>query len=133
AILAWSITGGLTCREVKDRVRDLDRSAFDAKDSYFARILGGGLDTEAVERSPLLAAMMRAGLGEIADLEVDEWLRDSSGAPPDVRVLAGVPVGDGVLGPGEPGWTGSRSPLDRVWTNSGILTFHRLGEMVATS
>ena len=59
--------------------------------SYFSRVLGGGLPPSSSERSPLLTGMRRAGLGFVSDLEVDGWLRDASGAPTTVRVLAGDP------------------------------------------
>jgi hypothetical protein len=92
AILAWAVVGGQSCTEVKDKVRDLGSSAYTATDGYFTRAVGGGLSAEAVERSPLLSGMQRAGLGDVSDLEVDGWLRDTTGAPRSVRGLAGDPA-----------------------------------------
>jgi hypothetical protein len=136
AILAWALTGGLSCREVKRKVRDQGAAAFTAQEGYFALALGHGLPLQSEERSPLLMGMLSAGLGEVADLEVDEWLRDSSGAPSAVQALAGAPGFRGEEDEDtEPGGSlaDSRSPLDRVRTQVGVMTFHRLGEMVSTS
>jgi hypothetical protein len=138
AILSWAIVGGETCGRVKDQNRDLGQTAFTASTGYFARVLGGGLNADAVERSPLLAGIRRSGLGDVSDLEVDGWLRDTSGAPHEVRVLAGDPAahpGAANAERGDPrqrGLAGSQSPLDRVRTKQGPMTFHDLGEMVST-
>lgn len=142
AILAWAIVGASSCQQVKDSARDNARQAFTAEDSYFARVLGHGLPLEAIERSPLLAGMRASGLGEVADLQVDEWLRDTTNAPPSVRDLAGAPAvadpadddgeSDGERRGADP-LAGSRSPHDRVRTAVGTMTFHSLGETVATS
>ena len=136
AILAWALTGGLSCQEVKRRVRDQGTAAFTAEEGYIALALGHGLPLQSEERSPLLMGMLSAGLGEVADLEVDEWLRDSSGAPSTVQALSGAPGFRGEEDEdAEPGGSlaDSRSPLDRVRTQVGVMTFHRLGEMVSTS
>ena len=139
AILSWAAVGGRSCSEVKDKFRDLGRDAFTATDAYFTRVVGGGLSEEVVERSPLLTGMRSAGLGEVSDLQIDGWLRDSTGAPAAVRELAGDPALR--LSPAEdegdrPGprsaLAGSRSPLDRIRTMQGAMTFHALGEMVST-
>jgi hypothetical protein len=132
AILAWSIVGTHTCASVRSAVRDQDRAAFTAEHGYFSRVLGAGLTDEEIERSPLLAGMRRAGLGSVSDLQIDEWLRDTSGAPPAIRELAGAsesaePLSDTAS------LVESRSPLDRVRTTVGTMTFHGLGEMVSTS
>jgi hypothetical protein len=135
AILSWSIVGNQTCESVKRGNRDLGKSAFVATDSYYNRVLGGGLTAATAERSPLLTAMRRAGLGAVSDLEVDGWLRDASGAPPRIRQIAGDPsvTQPHLAGPGRlPPLTGSVSPLDRVRTNQGVMTFYALGEMVST-
>lgn len=135
AILAWAIVGPHTCTSVKEGVRDLALDAFTASSGYYTRVVGGGLTAEAVERSPLLSGMRRAGLGDVSDLEADGWLRDTSGAPPAVRVLAGDPAvlpGGPNAGRRHAGLTGSVSPLDRVRTKQGAMTFHALGEMVST-
>lgn len=139
AILSWALVGNMTCQEVKGKVRDLGRTAFTASDGYFARVLGGGLTAEAVERSPLLAGMRRAALGDVSDLEVDGWLRDTTGAPQAVRALAGDPQllppereEAAPLSGRRPALAGSRSPLDRVRTKQGPMTFQALGEMVST-
>jgi hypothetical protein len=135
AILSWAIIGNQSCMAVKHRNRDLGNSAFIAADSYFNRILGGGLRPETAERSPLLTGMRRAGLGSVSDLEVDGWLRDASGAPRRVREIAGDPAVTRpyLVTPGRmPGLTGSLCPLDRIRTNQGAMTFYALGEMVST-
>lgn len=134
AILSWAIVGPHSCERVKGDRRDLGASAYTANDGYFARVLGGGLAPEASERSPLLTGMLRSGLGEVSDLEVDGWLRDPLGAPDEVRRIAGDPV---VTRPAEQekafgGLAGSVSPLDRVRTAQGEMTFYALGEMVST-
>ena len=83
--------------------------------------------------------MRDSGLGEVSDLEVDGWLRDTGGAPFAVRALAGDPAA--LPSPPEPVATedlragalaGTRSPLDRVRTKQRVMTFHALGEMVST-
>lgn len=135
AILAWAIVGPYSCATVKRDVRDRDKDAFTASSGYYTRVVGGGLAAEAVERSPLLSGMRRAGLGDVSDLEADGWLRDTSGAPHAVRVLAGDPAllpGGPRSGGRQPGLAGSSSPLDRVRTKQGAMTFHALGEMVST-
>lgn len=135
AMLSWAIVGNYSCTAVKHRNRDLGNSAFTATDSYYNRVLGGGLRPGTAERSPLLTGMRRAGLGVVSDLEVDGWLRDASGAPRKVREIAGDPAAtrpDLVLPGRLPGLTGSISPLDRVRTNQGVMTFYALGEMVST-
>lgn len=135
AILSWAVVGPHSCTRVKKDNRDRGSSAFTAADGYFGRVLGGGLPASAAERSPLLTGMRRSGLGSVSDLEVDGWLRDASGAPEGVRRIAGDPhvtrpesAGAGRL----PGLAGSESPLDRVRTAQGELTFYALGEMVST-
>lgn len=135
AILAWAIVGPDSCSAVQ-RERDRGKEAYTASSAYYTRLVGGGLTAEAVERSPLLAGMRRAGLGDVSDLEADGWLRDTAGAAHPVRVLAGDPA---VLASGaesdsgrQHGLAGSRSPLDRVRTKQGAMTFHALGEMVST-
>jgi hypothetical protein len=138
AILAWAAVGGRSCPEVKDKFRDLGRHAFTATDAYFTRVLGGGLPPDVAERSPLLVGIRAARLGELSDLQIDGWLRDSSGAPPAVRALAGDPMASAASedrdeGPTSAGGlSGSRSPLDRVRTKQGAMTFQALGEMVST-
>ena len=131
AILAWAIVGGASCHDVKEKARDQGGAAFTAEDSYFARALGHGLSLEAIERSPLLAGMRGSGAGEVSDLEVDEWLRDTAGAPGPIRALAGTP-NDEMDDETDP-LAGSRSLHDRVRTEVGTMTFHSLGETIATS
>jgi hypothetical protein len=135
AVLSWAIVGGQDCKSVKNAVRDRGPSAHHAVHSYFSRVLGGGLDIPSAERSPLLTGMRRAGLGFVSDLEVDGWLRDTNGAPPKVRELAGDPdvtrpqsEEQDKKGP----LAGSLSPLDRVFTTQKEMTFFALGEMVST-
>ncbi|MBY6682320.1 ATP-binding protein [Rhodococcus sp. BP-316] len=135
AILAWSIVGDRTCLEVRRNHRDRGASGATATDGYFTRVVGGGLDASVIERSPLLTGIRRSGLGHVSDLEVDGWLRDTSGSSLRVRSIAGDPAvtdasgADGLVS----GLTGSKSPLDRVRTAQGDMTFHALGEMVSTS
>jgi len=132
AILSWAIVGEDSCPSVKRSYRDLGLNSFTAAHGYFGRVLGGGLHG-AEERSPLLTAMRRSGLGEVSDLEVDGWLRDCSGAPHPVRRIAGDPT---VTQPDKAkprgGLAGTISPLDRVRTQQGEMTFYGLGEMVST-
>ncbi|WP_264012998.1 ATP-binding protein [[Mycobacterium] manitobense] len=135
AILSWAIVGDHACEEIRRATRDRGASAFIATDSYFNRVLGGGLPAGVAERSPLLTAIRRAGLGTVSDLEVDGWLRDASGAPEKIRRIAGDPsvTRPDLVAPGRlPGLVGSLSPLDRVRTNQGAMTFYALGEMVST-
>ena len=82
------------------------------------------------ERSPLLAGLNKCGLGDVSDLQVDGWLRDTNGAPHAVRIIAGNPdaTGTGSIG----ALAGTVSPLDRVRTKQHEMTFHALGEMVST-
>jgi hypothetical protein len=131
AILSWAIVGRETCSDVKKRYRDRGRSAFTASGGYFTRVVGGGLAADSAERSPLLAGIRRCGLGEVSDLQVDGWLRDTNSAPPTVQALAGVPEDDDGR-ERRAGLTGTRSPLDRVRTKQHEMTFHALGEMVST-
>ena len=139
AILSWAIVGDHSCEQVKAQNRALGSDAFTASSGYFTRAVGGGLSSEAVERSPLMAAMRDSGLGDVSDLEVDGWLRDTGGAPFNVRALAGDPTAlpsptepEATGGPGSDALAGSRSPLDRVRTKQRVMTFHALGEMVST-
>lgn len=134
AILSWAAVGGRTCHDVKNDFRDIGPEAFTATEAYYTRFVGGGLPDHVVERSPLLVGLRSAGLGEVSDLEIDGWLRDSTGAPQLIRELAGDPQlrssssGEG----GEAALDGTVSALDRVSTLQGAMTFHSLGEMVST-
>jgi hypothetical protein len=130
AILSWAVVGRETCSKVKQRNRDLGQAAFTATDGYFTRIVGGGMTGDDVERSPLLAGLCRCGLGDVSDLQVDGWLRDTNGAPPAVRIIAGNPDNTDSASTGA--LTGTVSPLDRVRTKQHEMTFHALGEMVST-
>lgn len=135
AILSWAVVGRHTCPKVKDDNRDRDQAAFTAEDGYFGRVLGGGLAPGGAERSPLLTGMRRAGLGQVSDLEVDGWLRDTGGAPRGVREIAGDPNVTHPKGTTEghqSGLAGSLSPLDRIKTKQHEMTFYALGEMVST-
>src|SRR5271165_2720886 len=67
AILSWAIVGDLSCKQVKAQNRALGSDAFTATCGYFTRVVGGGLSSEAVERSPLMAAMRESGLGDVSD------------------------------------------------------------------
>lgn len=134
AILSWAIVGTESCDRVKTGHRDRGSNAFTASSGYFSRALGGGMSADAAERSPLLAGLRRCGLGEVADLQVDGWLRDCNGAPEAVRMIAGAPE-DSAPPPEagrRSGLAGTRSPLDRVQTKQHEMTFHALGEMVST-
>lgn len=133
AILSWAVVGTESCSHVKERHRDLGQAAFTASDGYSTRILGGGMSPDAAERSPLLAGIRRSGLGDVSDLQVDGWLRDTDGAPDEVRRIAGEPDPAAPAAEGRrPGLAGTRSPLDRVKTKQHEMTFHALGEMVST-
>lgn len=131
AILSWALVGNDTCKDVRDGFRDRGKAASTAADAYFARVLGAGLAVEAAERSPLMTGLRNSGLGQVSDLQVDGWLRDSSGAPDAVQQLAGTPPADAGSTAGR-GLDGSRSPLDRVNTRQQQMTFHALGEMIST-
>ncbi|HEY5344276.1 MAG TPA: hypothetical protein VIJ66_11550 [Solirubrobacteraceae bacterium] len=130
AILAWALSGGKSCEQVKNDARDRGRDAHTAADGYFHRALGGGLKLESAERSPLLAGMRASGLGSTSDLQADEWLRDSQAAEPSVQLLAGAPSSDDEAATP---LRGSRSPFDRVSTGAGCMTFNTLGEALSTS
>lgn len=132
AILAWAVVGRESCDHVKKRNRDLGQVAFTATDGYFTRVVGGGMSDDAAERSPLLAGLRRCGLGDVSDLQVDGWLRDTNGAPAPVRVIAGDPGTSSSGSADQPGLAGSHSPLDRVRTKQHEMTFYALGEMVST-
>lgn len=139
AILSWAIVGDQTCEKVKAQNHALGSDAYTASSGYFTRVVGGGLSSEAVERSPLMAAMSESGLGFVSDLEVDGWLRDTGAAPFNVRALAGDPTARPSLpepeatgAPRPDALAGSQSPLDRVRTKQRVMTFHALGEMVST-
>jgi hypothetical protein len=118
SLIAWTVIGdrmdqnGLTCQKVKDRTRDLGEAAFDAKYGYFSLLFGSGLPFETVERSPLLNAIRSSGLGEISDLEADDWLRDPQ-------------LGSSTVS--------STDLSNRVLTTVGVLSFDRLGETLSTS
>jgi hypothetical protein len=133
AILSWAIVSDWTCDRVRKKARDQALSAFTAADAYFPRALGYGLSPETVERSPLLAGMRYARLGEISDLQVDEWLRDTTSAPAEIRRLAGAPELPVDPSQAENPLAGTRGSHDRVTTAEGTMTFHALGETVATS
>jgi hypothetical protein len=135
AILSWAVVGPHSCTRVKKDNRDRGTRAYVATDGYYGRVLGGGLDASTAERSALMAGIRSSGLGAVSDLEVDGWLRDASGAPPTVRRIAGDPHATrpdvDVTGRVSP-LAGSDSPLDRVRTAQGEMTFYALGEMVST-
>jgi len=143
ALLAYSIcgdssSGGGTavlwsCREARSQALNRGRSAFTASSGYYNLIFGEGLSREAKERSPLLDALDRLGAGRTADLEVDEWLRDVGRADPSVRALAGYAAPGSHDDGRDAGIGGSRSPLDRIRTAAGDMTFSRLGEIVSIS
>jgi hypothetical protein len=130
AILSWAVVGRETCSKVKERNRDLGQAAFTATDGYFTRVVGGGMTGDDAERSPLLAGLCRCGLGDVSDLQVDGWLRDTNGAPHAVQIIAGNPDATGSDSTGA--LAGTVSPLDRVRTKQHEMTFHALGEMVST-
>jgi len=140
ALLAWAVVGdanqasdtptGLTCEVVRDSTRDRGASAFTASTAYYNLLFGEGLPSETRERSPLLSAMERLGVGLVADLEVDEWLRDTGSSNGDIQRLAGRPS----AGTEERSFVaGSKGPLDRLRTTAGEMTYHRLGEIVSIS
>ncbi|WP_211214422.1 hypothetical protein [Actinomycetospora chiangmaiensis] len=135
AILSWAVVGGHTCHETKNRFRDIGPEAFTASEAYYTRLVGGGLPDHVLERSPLLVGLRSAGLGEVSDLEIDGWLRDSTGAPSLIRGLAGNPQVRARAADGDDqdvALAGTVSALDRVSTLQGAMTFHALGEMVST-
>lgn len=121
--------GMWTCSQVRGRAFDRGEKAFTASSAYFNLLFGAGLPAEVRERSPLMTALERLAAGRVADLQIDDWLRDSGGAGPEVKALAGAPRGVAT-----DGWLdGSAGPLDRVRTTAGEMTFHRLGELISIS
>lgn len=136
AILSWALVGDSSCEQVKAGFRDRGRPASTASEAYYARVLGSGLSPDAADRSPLMAGLRGSGLGQVSDLQVDGWLRDSSGAPEAVLALAGAPEAGAEDGEGSGparGLAGTWSPLDRVATRQQPMTFYALGEMISTS
>jgi hypothetical protein len=113
SILSHGITGGLDCAQVKSASQP-----FDAQYGYFNLLLGGGLSKERLERSTLIQAVRRAGLGSVSDVEVDGWLREAESAPPQVSAIA------------EPS---SPSAHALVKTSIGNMTFGQFGEMISVS
>lgn len=119
SLLAWAIVGdtadhsGLNCQKVKEKTRDLGESAFDAKHAYYSLLFGTGLSFETIERSPLLGVIKSSGIGDVSDLEVDEWLRDSS-------LIPETPVE-------------TRVHSNRVLTTVGVMSFETLGDNLSTS
>lgn len=112
AILANAITGGLSCHDVRNAER-----TFTATESYFNWFFGDNLEPSRRERSYLLQAIREVGVGEAADAEVDGWLRDAGTAPPEVREFA----------------TDRNSPLSRVRTRIGDMSFSEFGETITVS
>ena len=118
AVLAHSITGGLTCDEVVRRHEQRDDEAFSADDAYFNLFFGDDLSAARAERSPLLQGIRESGVGQAADLEVDSWLRDAGAAPREVREIA----------------AGVESPTHALLhTKVGPMSFDRLGETIGLS
>lgn len=113
SIVSMGVTGGLDCEAIAT-----SPTPFDATAGYFNWILGTALAPERVERSPLLQAMRESGLGAIADLEVDGWLRDSGDAPAIVSRLAAPSAPD---------------LHAELQTGIGRMTFARFGETITVS
>ncbi len=126
SLLAWSAVGdvsretGHSCASMKATFSDLGPESFDGSNSYYHLLMGADLSLETLERSPLLTKIVQAGLGHNSDLEVDEWLRDASGAPAEVISLSR----DAEI---------SRAPLARTRTPIGTVSFEKFGEILATS
>lgn len=131
-ILAYAVVGGLSCQRVQEEFRDRGKAASTARHAYYNLILGGQLPVGAAERSPLMTGLRASGLGAVSDLQVDGWLRDTGSAPAAIRILAGAPEAMGGGTSDRSGISDSASPLDRVTTRLGTLTFHALGEVVST-
>ena len=112
-ILALSITGGLSCDDVVQA-----SEPFDARFAYFNLVFGASLTPARIERSTLLQGMRESGIGAVADLTVDGWLRDAGDAPPSVRRLAAPPDEDSHA---------------EVQTRIGKLTFAAFGETITVS
>ena len=132
AILSWALVGRESCKHVKKGNLDLGQAAFTASEGYFTRVVGGGMSEDDIERSPLLAGLRLCGLGEVSDLQVDGWLRDTNGSPRPVQIIAGNPDATGSSNSESSRLTGTISPLDRIRTKQYEMTFHALGEMVST-
>ena len=66
AILSWAIVGDDTCKKVKAQNLALGSDAYTGSSGYFTRVVGGGLSSDAAERSPLLVghAGLRTGRGQ---------------------------------------------------------------------
>lgn len=118
SVLAHAVSGGLSCGDVLERYERHGEDAFAADSGYFDWFLGGSLPTSRAERSALLKTLREAGLGEVADLEVDSWLRDATGAAREIRALA----------------TDEGAPVhSRIRTRVGPMTFAALGETISLS
>ena len=118
AVLAHAITGGLSCEDVKQRYDQRGVEAFFADSAYFNLFFGDGLATARAERSPLLLSLRECGVGAVADLETDLWLRDSGVAPRELRELA---ASNGV------------AAHTQVQTPVGPMSFQELGETISLS
>lgn len=128
---ADSVTGGMwTCESARQRYRDRGEAAFTFASAYYNLLFGAGIAEDSAEKSPLLSALKHLEVGHTADLEIDEWLRDPSAATVQIQELAGMPAGGEAS---SDALTGSRSHLDRVRTQIGELTYHKLGETLSIS
>lgn len=126
-----STAGGMwTCDAARSSYRDRGAEAFSVASAYYNLVFGAGIGDESWEKSPLLVALRQMEVGEIADLQMDEWLRDSGTADSQVKSLAGSAQDDD---PKPSGLSGSNSHLDVIRTKIGQRTYHQLGETLSIS
>lgn len=90
-VLAHAITGGLSCEEVSQKVQEHGRAAFTAETGYFNLVFAGGMKPRVATRSPLMKALEAIGVGAVADLQLDAWLREAEeqSAPQEIRDAGG--------------------------------------------
>lgn len=91
-VIAYTITGHLTCQTVLERYAERGASGFSIADAYFAHLFGSGLLPEVLGALPIMRALAESGVGSEADLQVDTWLREgpSNETPEEVRIALGA-------------------------------------------
>ncbi len=140
ALLAWCVVGTAnqetdtpvpqSCRAVRDAARDRGASAFTATTAYYNLVFGEGTSLEPASDRQSCPAIHRLGVGLVADLEVDEWLRDTGSAPTDVQRLSGR---SRAHGGGLPLSRRQHWAFRSVGTSAGEMTYHKLGELISIS
>jgi hypothetical protein len=85
AVLAYAITGGLTCQEVHSKLRDSQAEPWQYKHLFHQTIFGENLSKENREKVATLTGLHRLDPGRVALRQVDDFLDVSpseSFAPP---------------------------------------------------